>query len=42
VITKFYQPTLAKLTGKELMFAQESLDKRYRHNTALEDRKSVV
>ena len=34
--TKFYQPTLAKLTVKELMFARESLDKTYRRNTGLD------
>ena len=34
--TRFYRPALAKLTGKELMFARESLDKRYRRNTELD------
>jgi hypothetical protein len=33
--TKFYQPTLAKLTSRELMFAQESLGKRYRLTSGL-------
>jgi hypothetical protein len=34
--SKFYKPTLARLTQKELMFAQESLEKRYRRNTSLD------
>jgi hypothetical protein len=34
--TRFYQPRLAKLRGKELMFAQESLDKDYRRGTELD------
>jgi hypothetical protein len=34
--TKFYQPDLAKLTGHELMFAQESLDAHYRRGTNLD------
>jgi hypothetical protein len=31
--TRFYQPTLAKLTGKELMFAQTGLDSSYLYGT---------
>jgi hypothetical protein len=39
--TKFYRPTLAKLTGtytfdREFMFAQKSLGKAYRHNAELD------
>jgi hypothetical protein len=34
--TRFYRPRLAQLTGKELMFAQESLDKDYRYGTELD------
>jgi len=31
--TRFYKPTLAKLTGRELMFAQKGLDGHYRRNS---------
>jgi hypothetical protein len=34
--TKFYKPTAATLTGRELMFAGESLDKDYRRGTGLD------
>ena len=34
--TRFYKPRLAKLTGKELMFAQEGLHKDYRRGTELD------
>jgi hypothetical protein len=34
--SNFYVPHLAKLTGRELMFAQESLDKQYRQNSELD------
>jgi hypothetical protein len=34
--TKFYKPTVAKLTGRELMFAGESLDRDYRRGTDLD------
>jgi len=30
--TRFYKPTLAKLTGRELMFAQKGLDEHYRRS----------
>jgi hypothetical protein len=35
-MTKFYKPALAKLTGRELMFAGESLDRDYRRGTELD------
>jgi len=35
-MTRFYRPVLAKLTDKELMFAQEGLDRVYRRNTELD------
>jgi hypothetical protein len=35
-VTRFYKPALAKLTGRELMFAGESLDKDYRRGTGLD------
>jgi len=35
-MTRFYRPVLAKLTGKELMFAQKGLDRAYRRNTELD------
>jgi hypothetical protein len=34
--TRFYKPRLAKLTGKELMFARESINKDYRRGTELD------
>jgi hypothetical protein len=34
--TKFYKPTVAKLTGREFMFAGESLDLDYRRGTELD------
>jgi hypothetical protein len=34
--TRFYQPRLAKLTGRELMFAREGLGGSYRKNTELD------
>jgi hypothetical protein len=34
--TKFYKPVLAKLTGRELMFAGGSLDRSYRRGTELD------
>jgi hypothetical protein len=34
--TRFYQPRLAKLTGHELMFSQESLDEHYRRGANLD------
>jgi hypothetical protein len=34
--TKFYKPVLAALTGRELMFAGESLDRDYRRGTELD------
>jgi hypothetical protein len=35
-VTKFYKPVLAKLTGRELMFAGGSLDRDYRYGTELD------
>ena len=34
--TRFYRPTLAALSGRELMFARTGLDERYRQGTELD------